>query len=122
MATFNANFKTLLSWELQIVHWIAMLCVALSVLFVLTPAAYHRQAEPGRVSRFLVKLASTFLALSMVPMMFGIVLDVYVISIALTGSVTAAVIASAALLIGFVLLWFIFPQSYRKNYAPVARR
>jgi hypothetical protein len=115
MATFNPNFKTLLSQNLQNLHLVALVCVALSVMLVLTPAAYHRQAESGKVSRYFADLASRFLSLGMVPLMFGIVLDVFVISFLVTQSRATALITSVALLVGFVSLWFIFPRFCRRR-------
>lgn len=115
MAAFNANFKTLLSQGLQNLHLLALICVAVAVMLVLTPAAYHRLAEPGRVSRFLANIAGRFLFFGMIPMMLGIVLDVYVIAVLVTSSAGFAACVSLALFAGFTLLWFVFPLGIRRR-------
>jgi hypothetical protein len=84
-------------------------------MLVLTPAAYHRQAEPRQVSERVAKVASVFLILGLVPMMAGIVMDVYVISYLVTGGVSTGRVLSPALLAGYVLLWFAFPAIFRRS-------
>ena len=81
---------------------------------VLTPAAYHRQAEPGRISRRFASVAGLSLMLALIPMMLGIVLDVYVISMLVTGSSVFSVSVTAVLLLGYIGLWFVFPYVDRR--------
>src|SRR4051812_31992542 len=54
VAIFSDGFKTLPKNQ-QYIHLAALLSVAVSVMMVLTPAAYRRQAEPGRISRSLAE-------------------------------------------------------------------
>jgi hypothetical protein len=115
VAAFNTNFKGLLSRGEQTLHLIALVLVALSVMLVLTPAAYHRQAERSQVSRFLSKVTTMFLTLSLVPMMLGIVLDVYVIAMLIRGNTALAWSVSLLLLLGFAGLWFVFPALVRRE-------
>ena len=62
----------------------------------MTPAAYHRQVEPGSVSKFFVGLASLLVALAMIPLMTGLSLEVYLVGqIILYDQATSAIIATA---------------------------
>ncbi len=109
IAVFNQRF-TDLSEPTQILHLIALLCTASSVLFVLTPAAYHRQAEPGKISPRFCRLGTRLLTLSLFPLALGISLDLYVISRLILDSI---LVDMAIASISFVLLltaWFLFPQ------------
>src|SRR2546423_11556181 len=57
MAVFNQRFSEL-GGRGQLIHFIAVLLIALSIGLIMTPAAYHRQVEPGSVSEYFVRLAS----------------------------------------------------------------
>jgi uncharacterized protein DUF6328 len=50
VAVFNNRFQDLTSKE-QVLHLIALLMVALSAALIMTPAAYHRIAGRGIISR-----------------------------------------------------------------------
>jgi hypothetical protein len=76
IAVFSDRF-TELSNEEQLLHWFGVLMTALSILLALSPAAFHRQAEPGSISGRFVRLASRWLALSLVPLMIGICVDFF---------------------------------------------
>ena len=87
----------------------ALVLVALSVALIMTPAAYHRIAEPGSVSRFFVRLASWFIAIAMVPLMTAVCLDVYIIGRLILGSAWISGAAACVLVLVFAALWFAFP-------------
>ena len=50
IAVFNNRFQELTHTE-QVLHLIALLLLAVSIALIMTPAAYHRIAERGMVSR-----------------------------------------------------------------------
>ena len=68
IAVFNTGFQELTHTE-QVLHLIALLLLAVSIALIMTPAAYHRIAERGMVSRRFVALASRFLECAMFPLM-----------------------------------------------------
>jgi hypothetical protein len=70
IAVFNNRFQELTHTE-QVLHLIALLLLAVSIALIMTPAAYHRIAERGMVSRRFVELASRFLECAMLPLMLG---------------------------------------------------
>ena len=84
-----------------------------AVAMLMAPAAYHRQAEPHAVSERFLAYADTLLTVAMVPLMFGLSIDLYIIATLVLHS--AAVSAGvAALLFGIcALLWFGVPRLHR---------
>jgi len=108
VAVFNARF-TQLSFTDQLLHFSALVLVAIATALIMTPAAYHRQAELGTVSEYFVRMASTIIAIAMVPLMLGLCLDVYILGALITGRADLGVIAGATLLAIFAGLWFGFP-------------
>lgn len=114
IAIFNQRFATDLSPMEQQLHLAALILAALAVALVMTPAAYHRQAEPGQVSQRFVKLATHLITLGMLPLMLGLVLDTYVVSqLVLHDSAASSVIAGGILMI-LACLWFVWPR-WRKG-------
>jgi uncharacterized protein DUF6328 len=113
VAVFNQRFDTALSSAQQVSHLVALLLTAVSAAFVMTPAAYHRQTQPGSISRQLLRVASRCISVALVPLMAGLCLDVYVVScVVLQREAVALVLAAAtALLLGG--LWFVFPWASR---------
>src|SRR5438128_2595950 len=76
IAVFNERFSQLPSAE-QLAHFAATILIAVAIGLIMTPAAYHRQVEPGTVSSFFVGLASLLITAAMVPLMLGLCLEVY---------------------------------------------
>jgi hypothetical protein len=110
IAVFNARFEEDLSNADQIVHLVALVCAAISVAMLMTPAAYHRLAERGQISDRFITLASRLIAFGMVPLAMGIALDVYVVSRLVLHDIVASIAVGAgagAVLAGF---WFVYPH------------
>ena len=110
MAVFNSTFWSKLDQLEQIIHYMAIGVVALSVALVMTPAAYHRQAEPTTVSRRFLTISTRLLFLSMYPLMSGILLDFYLIGSLILQSRLYSLVATFCLLCVFVTLWFVLPR------------
>jgi Family of unknown function (DUF6328) len=108
MAVFNQRFNELTASE-QVIHYIAVLLMALAIGMIMTPAAYHRQVEPGSVSELFVRLASRLVAIAMLPLAVALCLEVYLLGrVILTDPTTSSVVAGMLLLI-FAGLWYLFP-------------
>lgn len=110
IAVFNQVFWDRLEAPDRLCHFAATALVAFSIVLVMTPAAYHRQAEPEAVSRNFVILSTRLLFWSMFPLMMAILIEFYVISRLIFASVVTG--ASLALLLGlaFVVFWFALPR------------
>jgi len=76
IAVFNARFHDFSELE-QMLHLVALLLVAVAIALIMTPAAYHRIAERGTVSRRFIDLASRLLESALMPLMLGISLDLF---------------------------------------------
>ena len=109
IAVFNQRF-TELGDNRQVLHLVAFLLVAFAMGLIMAPAAYHRQAERGCISRRFVDLTSVLLTLSLVPLTVGIVIDTYLIGWLVLGKDGLSLGLAAALLVVLVGLWFVLPQ------------
>jgi hypothetical protein len=90
------------------VHLISLTLMALSVVLLMTPAAYHRIVEAGEDTERFHRVVSGFLLAAMVTLPLGICGDAYVVVQKVTYSVTIAVIFSIMILMLFYGLWFGF--------------
>jgi hypothetical protein len=88
------------------VHFISLSLVALSVILLMTPAAYHRLVEQGEDTEHLHRFASRTLLASMVPLALGITGDFYVVARKITGTDALSIGLSALMLLIFYGLWF----------------
>jgi hypothetical protein len=114
IAIFNKSFRQL-ALSHQRLHFVAILLIALAIALIMTPAAYHRQVEPGTVSEFFVALASWFVALAMLPLMLGICIEVYLLGHIVLADDFLSGLVAAALLMVFAGLWFAFPYAMRSR-------
>jgi hypothetical protein len=112
VAVFNQRFQDLSSIE-QVLHLGAFLLVALAMGLMMTPAAYHRQVERGRVSRRFVELSSTLLTIAMLPLIVGVCLDTYLISRLIVGAPRTAMAVAAIVAIVLAGLWYALPAACR---------
>ncbi len=90
-------------------HLAALVLVAIAIGLIMAPAAYHRLAEPTRVSRHWIALASRNIAWAMAALMLAIGIDMYLVTIMIAGVAWVAV--TAATMVGgfFTWLWFARP-------------
>jgi hypothetical protein len=113
IAVFNQRFQDL-SEGLQVLHLAAFLLLAVAMGLVMAPAAYHRQAERGCITRRFVDFASRLLSLSLVPLTLGIVIDTYLLVWLVVGRELAGLCVAGGLLLVLVCLWFVVPQVARQ--------
>ena len=110
IATFNTRF-TELDMPDRVVHLVSLVLVALAIVLIMTPAAYHRICEPGRTSMYFTRLASALVAAAMVPLLLSISLDIYMVTrLALPASDPwLAVVFAILTFVVYVSLWIGFP-------------
>ena len=112
VAVFNQRFQDLSAAE-QLLHLAAFLLTALAMGLVMTPAAYHRQVERGRVSRRFIDLSSTLLTLAMLPLIVGVCLDTYLIARLILNEQELAMIVAAGTAVLLAGLWYGLPAVCR---------
>ena len=115
IAVFSATFEVQLSPFEQRLHLLALGLVAMSGALIMTPAAYHRQTRPREASAHFLSLGGRLLLGSMIPLVFGIGIDFYLISRIIIGSATVALILAAALMLFFTCCWFLLPKTGRRT-------
>lgn len=112
IAVFNNRFVEIAPYE-QKLHLSAAVLIAIAIALIMTPAAYHRQAEPHSASEFFVRLTSILITAAMAPLMVGLCLEVYILAnLILDDRHTSAAIAGVLLLL-FAALWFVLPNVLR---------
>jgi len=109
IAVFNQRYAELSAFERH-AHLIALALVGVSVALIMTPAAYHRQAEPGKLSRYFVRLASKLLAWAMLTLAWGICLEIYIVARMTVETAAASAVIAGALLCVYLGAWFVFPR------------
>jgi hypothetical protein len=99
----------------RVLHAVSLCCIALAIMLLMAPAAFHRITFHGENTESFHRIGSRFVIASAVPLAAGITTDLYVaVTKALYSAVAGAVLATAtgALL---VTLWFIRPLLHRNS-------
>jgi hypothetical protein len=112
-ATFLMEGFDKLPAALKYVHIASLSMVALAIIFLITPASYHRLVERGEETAHFHRFASSMVLASMIPLALGIAGDVYVVLMKVTESQSFSSITSGAILILFYGLWFGLPLYVR---------
>jgi len=96
------------------VHLVSLGLMALSMILLMSPAAFHRIVEKGENTERMVRFASGMLLAAMVPLPLGISGDFFVVVRKVTSAPRLAMVASSAVLICFYTLWFGY-TNYRRR-------
>ena len=112
IAVFNERFDVLPTFVKQ-THLLALGLVVLAMALVIAPAAFHRIAEPGCVSRRVIRLSSQLITSALAPLSCGIALDMYVVIYLASGSEAASLGGCLGALLFLLVMWFGFPISAR---------
>jgi hypothetical protein len=97
----------------KLVHAAALGCMALAIVLLMAPAAYHRIVYSGEDTEDLHRIGSRFIVIASVPLAFGIAGDVYVTIERIADSGAAAVAAGLLALAIAVGLWHAYPLMLR---------
>ncbi|MFL5311070.1 MAG: DUF6328 family protein [Myxococcales bacterium] len=87
-------------------HLAATCAIAVTVVFLMAPPAYHRIVEGGEDTERFHRFASWMVLAAMVTLPAGFAADLWIVVRKQLGSVTAANVSAAATLIFFYGLWF----------------
>jgi hypothetical protein len=92
----------------QIVHAVSIGLVALSVMLLMAPAAYHRIVYAGEDAAGMHRVGSWLVTAATAPLAFGLAGDIYVVIAKIAGPAAGG--AAAVLgLIGLLGLWYAYP-------------
>jgi hypothetical protein len=111
---FNDNFEKLPASGV-LAHMISLGLLALSVALLMAPAAYHRLAERGQISRRMISLSSGLITAGMVPLMLALTSDVYELTLLVSEDVRISIGSAAVTLFVFSCLWFFFPAAMKRK-------
>lgn len=96
------------------VHLASLVLVAVSIVLLMTPAAYHRIVERGEQTEHFHRFSSRMLIAAMIPLALGVSGDLFVVVRKITESTTSAIASAVVSLLFFYGLWFGFTV-YRRN-------
>jgi hypothetical protein len=105
LTILSAPFEKL-EFSSKVIHLISLSCVALAIVFLLTPAAYHRIVERGEDTQHMHEFASAMVLAATIPLGIGIAGDFLVVARKVLQDFTIAVVASAVLLLFIYGMWF----------------
>jgi hypothetical protein len=93
----------------MLVHAASLLLVALAVVLLMAPAAYHRIVYEGEVSADMHRVGSVLVTVATIPLALGLAGDIYVVIGKITALPTVAIIAAGAAFTLLVGLWHAYP-------------
>jgi DMSO reductase anchor subunit len=114
ISTLTESFEKLPASS-KYVHLTSLALVAVTIILLMTPAAYHRIVERGEETEHFHRFASRILIAAMIPLALGICGDFFLIVRKVTDSATAAAVAGLVMLFFFYSLWFGFTIYRRKR-------
>ncbi|MGZ3460385.1 MAG: DUF6328 family protein, partial [Archangium sp.] len=97
----------------KLVHLASLALVALSIILLMAPAAYHRIVERGEETERFHRFASSMVLSATVPLALGLAGDLYVVVRKVLGSVPVALTCAGACLVLCYGLWFGFTLARR---------
>jgi DMSO reductase anchor subunit len=105
IAVLTESFEKLPD-TVKYVHLASLGFIALTIVLLMTPAAYHRIVERGEETEHFHRFASKFVVAALVPLALGLASDVYVVIIKVTDSQVVSVVGALVVLAIFWELWF----------------
>jgi len=114
IAVFNQRFQELPAIGAA-AHLLSLVLVAVAIAFNMAPAAYHRIAEPGRVSRRMIKRSSACICAAMLTLMLGFALEMFVVFDLATGKQTLSLAIALLVFVVIAIAWFAFPLFVRHH-------
>jgi len=113
VAVTNNRFDLLTANE-KLLFLAAFVMLAVAMGLMMAPAAYHRQAERGRVTRRFITLSSTLLAMALVPLIAAFSVDTYLVARIILQDRPMAVMVAAFVGILLAGLWYAMPAVCRR--------
>ena len=105
--------------SVKVVHGAALLFVALSIVLLMAPAAYHRIVFKGEDSEEFLRIGGRFVSYSTIPLALGLAADVFVVGTKIVPSELASALVATAVLALLLGLWHGLPwiAHWRRNGA-----
>jgi hypothetical protein len=116
VVTLTRSFETL-PYESKLVHAAALVLVALAVILLMAPAAFHRIAFRGEDTEDFHRIGSWFVVAATVPLAAGIAGDVYVAVGKIAETQVLGIAAALAVMVVLIALWYAQPYLLRRKMA-----
>jgi hypothetical protein len=94
---------------------VALCCIAIAIILLMAPAAFHRITFHGENTESFHRIGSRFVIASALPLAAGITADLYVAVTKALYSVAAGVVFATATAALLVTLWFVRPLMHRTS-------
>ncbi|HYK41704.1 MAG TPA: DUF6328 family protein [Thermoanaerobaculia bacterium] len=120
ISTLSEGYEKL-PQAVKMVHLGSLGAICVSIVLLMTPAAWHRIAEEGEDSERFHRLTGRYLLTALLFLGLGLAGDVYVVGVAAAKDPTLALAAAAATLAVLWGLWFLLPFSRRVRVAAEKR-
>jgi hypothetical protein len=114
LAVLSQSFDSLPA-ESKLLHAAALGCVALTVILLVAPAAFHRIAFNGADSERFHRIGSRLVTAALFPLAFGLAGDIYVAIAKLTDSPRIGGLTAVAILLMLLGLWYGYPFALRNR-------
>jgi uncharacterized protein DUF6328 len=106
----------------KLIHVGALGCMALAVVLLMAPAAYHRLVYDGEDTMDALRTGSLLVTMATIPLALGIAADVYVTIEHISASPGVAALTAALMLAVLTGLWHVYPLAMRYRRAGRSRR
>jgi hypothetical protein len=116
LAVLSQSFDSLPN-ESKLLHAAALGCVALTVILLVAPAAFHRIAFNGADSERFQRIGSRLVTGALIPLAFGLAGDIYVAITKLTASSRIGGLPAVTILLLLLGLWYGYPFALRSRQA-----
>lgn len=113
ISVFSDGFQRLTPVQRRL-HFLALIASIVSVILVMTPAAYHRIAEKWQASPFFLRGSSYLIALAMAVLLVSLTLEIWVVASAVFHTPAIAWAAAIGLFCLGTGLWFAWPFAMKK--------
>jgi hypothetical protein len=104
----------------RLLHGASLLCIALAVILLVTPAALHRIVWAGEDSKQFLRLGGQVTIAALVPLGLGMAGDAYVVFARLTDSPAWGAAATAVVVLVLLGLWLGWPLALRHQREKLA--
>jgi hypothetical protein len=101
---------------LKELHLVSLSLVAVAIIVLIAPAAYHRLAEKGGESERVVRFATKCILVALVPLGVGIALETFIVMRAADSPRAWTIVVPALTLLAASWLWFGYPLLRRRAH------
>jgi hypothetical protein len=97
----------------KLVHFASLASVALAIILLIAPAAYHRVVAQGEDRADVQRFGSAAVIAALLPLALGLSAEFYIVAARVGYADGAAIATTAVALAGFLFLWFVYPLLVR---------